>query len=193
MTALYEVVNTYHEQLAALQDADLPAEVVNDTLEAIQWPVEEKVRAVVAFALQLKADAEVRAEHAKRMADSAKAMKNRADALLAYVSAGLLNSGLRLPLRLPEFTVNVAKNPPSLEVVDESAIPAKFKRRSFQFLIPEDWTDEQVSDLAAKMNVPVQYEEAIDRRALLDAVKADPEATKDFARIAPTAYRLTVR
>lgn len=193
MPALYEVVNTYREELAALQDADLPAEVVADTLEAIQWPVEEKIRAVVAFALQLKADAEVRADHAKRMSESAKSMKNRADSLIAYASAGLMNSGLRLPLVCPEFTLNLAKNPPSLEVLDESAVPGKFKRRSFQFLIPDDWTDEQVSDLAAKMNVPVQYEEAIDRRALLDAVKTDPAAHEDYARIAQTAYRLSVR
>lgn len=193
MTALYEVVQTYHEQLAALQDADLPVEVINDTLEAIQWPVEEKIRAVVAFALELKADAETRAEHAKRMADSAKTMKARSESLMVYATSGLMNSGLRLPLRCPEFTLNVAKNPPSLEIVDESAIPSKFRRRSFAFHIPEDWTDEQVENLAKQMNVPVQYEESIDRRALLDAVKADPEATKDFARIAPTAYRLSVR
>jgi hypothetical protein len=193
MTALYEVVQTYHAELAALQEADLPAEVVHDTLEAIQWPVEEKVRAVVAFALQLKADAEIRAEHAKRMADSAKTMKNRADALMTYVTSGLLNSGLKLPLVCPEFTVNVAKNPPSLEVVDESAIPFQFRRRSFSFEIPEDWTDAQVEDLASKMDVPVRYEETVDRKALLDAVKKDPAAHEAYARIAPTAYRLTVR
>lgn len=51
--SLFQIVARYQGDLAKLQDLDLPPEVVSDTIEAMQGDVEEKVRAVVAFALQL--------------------------------------------------------------------------------------------------------------------------------------------
>lgn len=197
MPALFEVIDQYQQQLSALQDTDLPPEVVMDTIEAMQGDVETKLRAVVAYALQVKADAETRKAHAKRMADSAKAMEHRYDSLMMYAQVGVMNSGLKLPLALPEFTLNLAKNPPSCEVTTTiTEVPAKFLRRTIRIEVPEHWTEDDVREV-------IQGAEAqggigccdldVDKRAVLEAVKADPEACKPFAKLNPTSYRLTVR
>lgn len=199
MANLYQIIDQYQQQLSQLQDSDLPNEVILDTIEAMQGDVETKLRAVVAYALQIKADAETRKAHAKRMAESAKAMENRAESLMMYAQVGVMNSGLKLPLTLPEFTLNLAKNPPSLEVVDEDRVPAQFKRRTCTFDIPTDWTDEHVAatlvlhpaNCSSIQNYTI--DEAVDKRPLLDAVKSEPEAHKDYAKLSPTSYRLTVR
>lgn len=195
---LFEIVREYHDQLAALNDADLPAEVVLDTIEAMQGDVEQKLRAVVAYALQIKADAATRKEHAKRMAESAKAMENRYDSLMMYAQVGLMNSGLRLPLNLPEFTLNLAKNPPSVEVVaaNPATVPTPFLRRTIRLDVPANWTEEDVKlviDMAESKGAVGACDLDVDKRSLLDAVKANPEAHKAYARLNPTSYRLTVR
>lgn len=194
---LFEIIREYQDQLAQLNDADLPNEVVLDTIEAMQGTVEDKLRAVIAYALQIKADAATRKEHAKRMAESAKAMENRYDSLMMYAQIGVMNSGLKLPLVLPEFTVNLAKNPPSVDLLVQAVdVPQQFQRRTIVVEVPEGWSEDDVTDTVRQMeergavcNVSVE----VDKRRLLDAMKADPEPHRGYARIAPTSYRLTVR
>ena len=197
MANLFEIIDQYQQQLSTLQDTDLPPEVVMDTIESIQGDVETKLRAVVAYALQVKADAETRKAHAKRMAESAKAMEHRYDSLMMYAQIGVMNSGLKLPLALPEFTLNLAKNPPSCEVTDTiTQVPAKYLRRTIRIEVPEQWTEDDVREVI--QGVEAQGAIAccdldVDKRAVLEAVKADPEACKPFAKLNPTSYRLTVR
>ena len=194
MPALFEIIDQYQTQLSALNDADLPAEVVMDTIEAIQGDVETKIRAVVAFALQVKADADARKAHAKRMADGAKALENRYESLLMYAQVGLMNSGLKLPLALPEFTLNLAKNPPSLDdQLNADKVPATYLKRSITFELREDQEPEDVLALLDDIGLKPEVNVSVDRRKLLDAVKANPEACKSFAKLNPQSYRLAIR
>lgn len=194
MSNLFQIIDQYQQQLSALNDTDLPAEVVLDTVEALQGDVETKIRAVVAYALQIKADAATRKEHAKRMADGAKAMENRAESLMMYAQVGLMNSGLKLPLALPEFTLNLAKLPPSLhDDLDPAKVPAQFLKRSVTFELRDDQDPQDVLELLNDIGVKAEVESTVDRRRLLDAVKADPESCKPFARLNPTGFRLAVR
>lgn len=197
MPNLFEIIDQYQQQLSALQDTDLPPEVVMDTIESIQGDVETKIRAVVAYALQVKADAETRKAHAKRMAESAKAMEHRYDSLMMYAQVGVMNSGLKLPLALPEFTLNLAKNPPSCEVTDTiTQVPTQYLRRTIRIEVPPEWSEDDVRDVLDQMdtrNVAATVDLDVDKRAVLEAVKADPEACKPFAKLNPTSYRLTIR
>lgn len=191
---LFEVINEYHEQLAVLQDADLPPECVLDTIEAIQGDVEVKMRAVVAYALQIKADAETRKAHAKRMAESAKAMENRYDSLMMYAQIGLQNSGLKLPLVLPEFTLNLAKNPPSLEVLKEDQVPAQYLRRTASFTVPDNTDLGYVREMLTTMGASnIEFSVAVDKVPLLAAIKTNPEPHKGYAKLSPQSYRLSVK
>lgn len=194
---LYEVIREYHQQLSSLNDTDLPPEVVFDTIEAMQGDVEMKIRAVVAYALQIKADAETRKAHAKRMAESAKAMESRYDSLMMYAQIGVMNSGIKLPINLPEFTLNLAKNPPSVDVTASPVdVPAPFLRRTIRIEVPMEWAEADVRAVIANAESSGAIgccDLDVDKKALLDALKVDPEPHKAYARLNPTSYRLTVR
>ncbi|MCE2918222.1 MAG: siphovirus Gp157 family protein, partial [Rubrivivax sp.] len=132
---LYEIVARYQADLAKLQDMDLPPEVVLDTIEAMQGAVEEKVRAVVAFALDLERAAEAREAEAKRMSEGAQRLADRAESIKMYAQIALMNSGLKLPLIAPEFTLNLAKLPPSVEITSPDSVPSAYRQTTITFTI----------------------------------------------------------
>ena len=85
MTSLYEIATTYRADAARLQDLDLPAEVVTDTLDAMAGELEVKAQNVVMFARDLQATAAAIKEAEEQMAKRRKAIENRAKHLLEYV------------------------------------------------------------------------------------------------------------
>jgi hypothetical protein len=124
--ALYQITADLRQQLDTLSDLDMSVQEAHDTLEAIQFDFESKVHAVVAFSRELAAEADFVRLEAKRMAERATAMENRAKSLQNYVLQCIQASGHALPIRYTEFTVNVAKNPPSVKIENEELIPKLF-------------------------------------------------------------------
>jgi len=189
---LYEIVARYQADLAKLQDMDLPPEVVLDTIEAMQGAVEEKVRAVVAFALDLERAAEAREAEAKRMSEGAQRLADRAESIKMYAQIALMNSGLKLPLIAPEFTLNLAKLPPSVEVTDATALPDNMVKTTIS--ISFSGRSEALRDtIAAAMPDGCQFDADIKpvKKTIGDSLKAG--VMVPGARLAPLGYRLTVR
>ena len=188
---LYEIVSRYQADLSRLQDMDLPAEVVLDTMEAMQGEIEDKVRAVVAYAIQLEKAADARTQEAERMAKSAQAMEHRADALKLYAQVALMNSGLRLPMIAPEFTLNLAKLPPSVEVTDTTALPDSMVKTTvtiqFPGRVPDTWAISEQAPPGAEIEVKT----APAKKLIGDDLKSEVEVPG--AKLAPVGYRLTVR
>ena len=54
---LYEVVQTYRAQLDALAELDLDAQTYADTLESMDGDLRDKLRAVIAYSLDLEMEA----------------------------------------------------------------------------------------------------------------------------------------
>ena len=189
---LYAIVQRFQSDLAALQDLDLPAEVVADTLEGMQGEVEDKVRAVVGYAIELQAYAEVRAAEAKRMAEGAKRMAERADALKLYAQIALMQSGIKLPLVAPEFTLSLAKNPRAVEVSSVDALPDSMVRTSISISFDgrhKEWSDMVVGTMPAGADFSAEVKPA--KKAIGDALKA--EMPVEGAQLAPVTYRLSVK
>lgn len=187
---LYAIIAKYQEDLARLQDLDLPPEVVLDTIEAMQGAVEEKVRAVVAYALDLEKAAEVRRAEAQRMNDGAEAMERRAESLKTYAQIALMNSGLRLPLVAPEFTLNLAKLPPSVEVLNIEALPDSMVKTTVTLSFPGRCPS-LLDDFGLPDNTKVESEIKAVKKPIGDSLKAGIEVPG--AKLAPVAYRLAVR
>lgn len=188
---LYAIVARYQDDLAKLQDLDLPPEVVADTIEGMQGEIEEKLRAVVAYAIDLEKAAEARATEAARMKDSASRFAARADALRTYALGALQASGLRLPLIAPEFTLNVAKVPPSVEVADASALPDAMVKTTvtieFVGRIPDTWAVSAQAPAGAAIAVDTVPVKKMIGDALKDAVSVPGAA------LSAPKFRLTVR
>ena len=188
---LYQIVARYQDDLAALQEIDLPPEVVADTIEGMQGEIEDKVRAVVAYALEMEKAAEARHAESVRLKNSAIKYLDRAESLRKYALGALQASGLRLPLVAPEFTLNIAKQPPSVEVADVTALPDEMVKTTvtiqFTGRIPDTWAVSEQAPSGAEIavdTVPV-------KKAISDALKTNTDVPG--AALAPQSFRLTVR
>lgn len=125
---LYEIEQTY---LAALDfftdpETDVPAEAVTDTLESLEGEFETKAINVAAFLRGMEKEAEAIEEAEKQMARRRKALEARARWLRDYLKIGMEVTGLKkIPCKW--FVLSIQKNPASVDVFDETALPDEFK------------------------------------------------------------------
>jgi hypothetical protein len=123
---LFELAHEYRADAAKLVDLDLDDQTFSDTLEAIGGDLETKCMNTAFVARNLEATAEQIKAHAKAMVERAKAMENRAERIRKYMLDGLQLAG-RDKIETPFFKIKIALNPPSVQIDDESLIPASYK------------------------------------------------------------------
>jgi hypothetical protein len=129
-TPLYELT-AYKRELEALADSgDVPPEQILDTLNALEGDIRDKAIAVAAFTLNLEVTAKAIREAAAAMLERAKRIDGRAESIRAYALFNLQAAGIS-KIESPWFTLAVRKNPPSVVVDDEAAIPREY------FVTPE--------------------------------------------------------
>src|SRR5690606_34794609 len=121
--SLYHMTEQYQRALADLTDADLPEEVVADTLEALEGELIQKGQAVAAFALNLAAEVDAIKAVEKRISDRRKALERRAEGLRDYLRTNMEKAGIsEIKAMDGSFTAKLAKGRPSVVVDDESLI-----------------------------------------------------------------------
>jgi hypothetical protein len=125
--SLYHIASQYQADLAAMADMDLDAQTVADTLDGMQGELKDKLRAVIAYALGLSADAEAQAAAAKRMAERAKATDARSKALMDYALNAMQYTGTQ-EVSTEQWAAKIAKKPAAVQITDEAAIPSNFWR-----------------------------------------------------------------
>lgn len=124
---LYAIASEYRAQLAELADLDLPPEAVADTVEGMAGELEDKLRAVIAYALNLRAEQEAQTAAAVRMAERAKHTGKTADGLLDYALTHMRGTGIP-SVSTHEWAVKVAKKPDSVQIEDGAELPDEFMR-----------------------------------------------------------------
>ena len=127
MTSLYNIAAEFRQQLAALADLDMPPEAVADTVEGMAGELEQKLRAVIAYSLELDVMAAGAADAAKRMADRANSLQGRVDWLRTYALQTMQGTGIA-EVATDEFAAKVAKKPASVNITDAALIPAAYMR-----------------------------------------------------------------
>lgn len=207
---LYELTAQYRADVAKLQDLDLPPEVVLDTIDGMQGEITDKIKAVIIVSKEMAVEAEARIECGRKMMDSGKAQLNRAEGLTSYAQIAIQNSGLSLPLKYTEFTVNLQRNPPSCTVVDAEKLPPHLVSKTVSFTIactnPNDVISklcQAATGLSIDLGVPIVDIKA-DKKAVLDTLKTiqdvnnkrekdAPEDKLAGAHMNPFTYRVTVK
>ena len=126
--SLYVLADEYKQAATQLADLDLPDEVVADTLESLQFPIEQKAANVAMFVRNLESTAEAIRAAEGEMAKRRKALENRAASVREYLKANMLRTGIT-KIECPMFKISVRDNPVAVRVIDETAIPAKFMRQ----------------------------------------------------------------
>lgn len=128
MTSLYEIARVYHDQALALQDLDLPPEVIADTLESLSGDLTVKAENVIAMARNMEALAASIKEAEAAMSARRKALENRAARLRDYLLSQLQVAGIQ-KVESPYFRISVRENPAAVEVFDALQVPAAFMRQ----------------------------------------------------------------
>ena len=129
LPALYEIASEYRETLAKLDDLDLPAEVVADTLESISGDLTTKcqnvgfvIRNIESLAVQIK-------EAESAMAARRKALEARAEHVREYLLNNMLACEMT-KIESPYFTLSVRTNPPKVVIDDPEAVPEAYWRQT---------------------------------------------------------------
>ncbi|MXF49652.1 hypothetical protein GR294_24480 [Raoultella sp. Lac2] len=121
MSKLYEISNDY----AKLMDEGLEPELIADTLEGMEGELTDKVEQLLAICKNETGYAERLKEEAKSLNDRASATLNRVERIKEYISRSLTTAGIK-KIRAGIHQVTIREPSESVEIVDSSALPAKF-------------------------------------------------------------------
>lgn len=124
---LYELATQYQRALVALEDTDLPDEVVADTIEGLTGDIEVKGQNVAAFFQNLQADVGAMKEAEQRIYQRRKTYENRIESLKYYLKSNMERAGIT-KIECPEFCVSVQNNPASVDVFDSEEIPKEYTK-----------------------------------------------------------------
>ncbi|HBM3275522.1 TPA: siphovirus Gp157 family protein [Klebsiella oxytoca] len=121
MSKLYEIANDY----AKLLDEDLEPDLIADTLEGMEGELKDKIEQLLAICKNETGYAERLKEEAKSFNERAAATLNRVERIQEYISLALSTAGLK-KIRAGIHQVTIRSPSESVEIVDSSALPAKF-------------------------------------------------------------------
>ena len=138
MTALYLLTQEFRAAAEKLADAELPDEVIADTLESLQFPIEEKAKNVAMVIRNIEASAKAIKEAADAMILRAKSEENRAKHLKGYLQSAMEATGIT-KIESPYFVISLRNNPESVVIDAESQIPADYMRE-----IPASYSPDRI-------------------------------------------------
>lgn len=162
MLKLYEITGEYLTLCQMAEDTDVDATVFADTLASIQGELEVKADSYAMIITNLSGDIEKIDKEIERLTHMKKVLKNRTNHLKNNLENAMKMMDVR-KLKTDFRSYSIQKNPQSLNIIDESKIPA-------EYLISQD--------------------PKLDRTRLLADVKANPNK---FVGIAETKQMESLR
>lgn len=126
MTKLYEISDNYHDAMKMVEDGEITAEMMADTLDAIEGERDEKLTACGAQVLNLLANANTIGNEIKRLQARKKAFENNAKWLKQYMLTHMQRMGCsRIETPLYSIKVNAGKSK-SVEITDLAKLDDQF-------------------------------------------------------------------
>lgn len=124
MTKLYELSNAYK----MLQDTDeLTEEELETALGNIKEVFRDKALNIGKLVLSLKSDEDAISSEIKRLSDRKQAVSNRTERIKSYLAQEMEVTN-EDKIKDEVITISLVNNPPSVQVVNEEAIPANYWR-----------------------------------------------------------------
>ena len=126
---LYELSGQYLEALQALPESGLDGQTIHDTLEGLEGSLQAKAQNVLAYCLNLEAEADAVEMAGKRMQARAKSLRSQYDSLRGYLHENMLKAGItEIKARDGTFRARVRDNPESVEIIAPEHIPEEYMR-----------------------------------------------------------------
>lgn len=120
---LYEIASEFNEleQLYDLEDEEIQGKLTN-----LKGELEYKCTNVAFFERNIENTIEGIKEAQRNMAARRKALENKAARIRDYLKTNMEECGIER-IETPHFVISIAKNPPAVEIKDETMIPDEFK------------------------------------------------------------------
>lgn len=125
MNSLYELTSEYKELLEMLEDADLDADVIKDTLDGVEGEFEMKADAIAKVIAEEKGDAEKIDAEIKRLTARKKTKLNNAERLKKYLESAMGAMGKK-KFATALFGFGIRKNAPAVVIDNEEKIPKEW-------------------------------------------------------------------
>ncbi|EAD0635220.1 siphovirus Gp157 family protein [Listeria monocytogenes] len=120
---LYELTDNYLRLQELLEENK--TEAVMDTLDAIADGFHDKAENIAKIIKSLAADAEMAGTEANRLLKRKQALENNVQKLKTYLQTEMERMEIR-KINSTLFTIQIQKNPVSVEIVDDSLLQAFF-------------------------------------------------------------------
>lgn len=125
---LYELSTNYAQLVDIMSQSDEDqAESLRDTLEAIEDEIEIKADQIARIMMELEAEANVLICESNRLLERADKLKKNHANLKSYLQENMIRVG-KEKFKTPLFNFSIRNNAPSVQIVDESLLPAEYIR-----------------------------------------------------------------
>ncbi|MED3623235.1 siphovirus Gp157 family protein [Neobacillus thermocopriae] len=138
---LYELSSAYQQIQVLIEDGQ---DGLEDTLAALNDAIEIKADGYAKVMKNLEAQAKAIKAEEERLAERRKSLENNIKKLKESLKQAMLNAGMKR-IKTELFSFTIQKNPPSVEVLNEKAIPVNY-------FVPQDPKLDKKSILADLKN-----------------------------------------
>jgi len=125
MAKLYELAESYEMLLDMIDNQDISVEDVQDTLEALEDSIGEKLENIVKIIRMTEGNIELFKAEEKRIQARRRTMENKVDSLKNYMQSTMIRLGMK-KVETGTFKIRLQKNPDNISILDESKIPKDF-------------------------------------------------------------------
>jgi chaperonin cofactor prefoldin len=119
---IYELSNAYQQIQMMIEDGENGLE---DTLESLNDAIEDKAVGYAKVMKNLEAQAKAIKDEEERLADRRKSLESNVKRLKESLEQSMINVNMK-KIKTELFSFNIQKNPPSVEVLNDSAIPESY-------------------------------------------------------------------
>ena len=126
MATLYEIKGQFKELMEMADECNLTQDDIKDTLEGLDYELEEKADAYAKVIRTLECDVDSVDAEIKRLTDKKRRIQNNIGSMKRSLESTMLELGKK-KIKTPLFGFNIQKNPPSVNILDEDKVPENFR------------------------------------------------------------------
>lgn len=125
MSTLYELTGEFLELLEMAEDETIDQKMIADTLEGVDYEIEEKADACAKIIKTLDGNIDAIDKEIERLNEKKKTMKNNIAGIKKNLENTMFLTGKR-KFKTLLFSFGIQKNPASVVIDDESKIPEEY-------------------------------------------------------------------
>lgn len=123
--SLFVIAGQYRAAIDHLENSNLDAQTIADTIESIDGDIKDKSVNVAMFARNIEAQADAIKAQVILMSDRETALRKKVESIKDYLLGNLQHAKIE-KVESPFFTIAVRKNPHSLHIDNERLLPQSF-------------------------------------------------------------------